>query len=122
MNKKDSELISNTLESNQKDILSVSSIEKNNPKIKIIDVPATMDVTQPWTKLHNDIIPRNDLEESDFKIVFSFKQRNGNYSVIAEVSPVAYDKIMRYKSIFVGYINCKVFDDYNDRNCKKCCG
>lgn len=29
---------------------------------------------------------------------------------------------MKFMSIFVGYQNCRVFDDFNDRNCSKCCG
>lgn len=118
INKQGSEVISNTLQNNHSDKLSISPIERNNPQIKIIDVISDMDVTQ----LTDDIVTRNDLSEEDFKIVYKFRQKDDKLSVIAEVSPKAYIKIMKFKSVFVGYQNCRVFDDFNDRNCKKCCG
>lgn len=122
VNKCDSDMLANTLQKSQEENLTVSQIVKKNPQIKIIDVSSSMDLEKPWKQLQEDILTRNGLTESDFRVVYSFRQRNAKFSLIAEVSNVAYAKIMKYRSIFVGYQNCRVFDDYNDRNCKKCCG
>lgn len=121
INKQNSEEITSILES---DMLTVSPVDKRNPQIKIIDVKTELDMER--LKMDNtlidDIIGRNGLEANDFKIVHLFKQRNNKKSIIAEVTPNAYMKIMKFKSIFIGYENCRVFDDFNDRICKKCCG
>lgn len=41
-------------------------------------------------------------------------------SIIAQVSSKAYTKIMKYRVVLIGYQNCWVFDDFNDRICEKC--
>lgn len=68
-------MLANTLHKNQVNNLTVSSIVRKNPQIKIIDERTGMDMEKPWKQLHDDILTRNDFSESDFKIVYSLNRK-----------------------------------------------
>lgn len=112
------EVILKTLNNENKGILTVNVCEKHNPQIKIMNISADLDNEE----LSNDIINRNQLPLNSINIIHKYKQRNNYLAAIADVTSDAYAKIMKTKSVFVGYENCKVCDNFNIKRCKNCCG
>lgn len=116
--KADSDIIIKTLAESNKNDITVSHVQKKDPQIKIINIDCDLNKDE----LTIDIINRNEFPQLSFNVVHMFKQRNGLQSAIAQVTSQVYGRIMAYGSVFVGYQNCKVFDIFNMRQCKKCCG
>ncbi|CAH0559467.1 unnamed protein product [Brassicogethes aeneus] len=114
----DAQDISKTLNNENSDIITVSSRTKDNPQLRITNMVSNADKQE----LEEDIIQRNQLLVGSVKILHIYKQKNEKYGAITEVSADAYAKIMKTETAFVGYQNCKVYDEYNINRCKKCCG
>lgn len=106
------------LNSESNDKVTAKVCAKNNPLIRITNISDDIDKED----LANDIIKRNQLPLNSVTIVHKYKQRNYNHAALAEVTRDAYARIMRTASVFVGYENCKVYDNFNIRRCKNCCG
>lgn len=98
--------------------LTASVCEKKNPQIRITNISADLDKQE----LEADITKRNNLPAGTITVVHQYKQRNKNNAVLAEVTSDVYAMIMRTKSVFVGFENCKVYDSFNINRCKNCCG
>ena len=73
-------------------------------------------------ELADDIINRNQLLPNSVIITYTYKQKNDNHAALAQVTCDAYAKIMKTEHVFIGYQNCKVYDNYNINRCKNCCG
>lgn len=58
-----------------------------------------------------DIIERNQLPSNLVNI--GYANKNTNYGALAKTTCDAYSKILRSKTVFVGYENCKVYDVFN---------
>ena len=115
INEQDSEKILKVINS---EILTAEACVKKNPQIKITNISEDVDKVE----LENDIIHRNELPSNSVNIVHKYKQRNNNHAALAEVTSDAYAKIMKNKSVFIGYENCRVYDNFNIKCCKNCCG
>ena len=107
-----------TLNSENNNILTAKVCEKNNPQIRITNILS--DVSKE--ELADDIIIRNQLPPNSIIITYTYKQENDNHAALAQVTCEAYAKIMKTEHVFVGYQNCKVYDNYNINRCKNCCG
>lgn len=114
----DSEAIVQTLNSENNNILTAKACEKNNPQIRITNILSDVGKEE----LADDIINRNQLPPNSVIITYTYKQKNDNHAALAQVTCDAYAKIMKTEHVFVGYQNCKVYDNYNINRCKNCCG
>lgn len=115
---KDSLDILNVLKTENKGILTAETFNKKNPQIRITNISEKINENE----ITKDIITRNQLPDDSIKILHMYRQKNNNYAVLAEVTSDAYLIIMKNKSVFIGYENCRVYDNFNIKLCKNCCG
>ena len=115
----DSKSIEKSINEEKKEILLAKKVEKNNPKIKIINISSKLDKED----LTADIIKRNNFPEDGIKVVHTYKQKNNAYTVVIAIATAdVYQKIMANKSVYVKHENCKVYDVFDVNRCKSCQG
>ena len=96
------------------------------PRIRIVGIDKDA-ILQDLDHFTDDIVFRNDLEDTEdasFEVVHKYlSKKSGTFTLIAEVAPSVYHKIMCGDHfLFVGIQRCKFFDDYNVNMCYKCKG
>ena len=91
------------------------------PKIKIVGDCEDLSLNE----LQDNIIRHNFefLEKNPIIKVLHKKRtkKNDAWIIFAEVSKDTCDIIAKKKCIFIGWVSCKVYDDFNIMRCYKCC-
>lgn len=116
--KQDSDAILDIINNLNNETLTAEAFVRNNPQIRITNISEDLNPSE----LASDIITRNRLPVNSVNIVHKYKLKNSNHSVLAEVNRDAYLMIMKTRSVFIGFESCRVYDNFNVKRCKNCCG
>ena len=115
---KDSADILKVINTENKESLTATSVIKNNPQLRIVNITENINNMD----LAGEIIKRNQLPENSVKIIYTYKQKNSNYAALIEVTSNAYKLLMKYKSICISTESCRIYDNFNIKRFKNCCG
>lgn len=122
-NKEATKIVSDEITKNFNDELEVSIPSVKFPRVRIANVFESKDTAHE--ALCNKIREQNNQlfeENSSLKIIkIEENKRNENLiSIIIEIDPKAYNKIMASKKLFIGWSSCHVYDAIDLKRCFKC--